>query len=61
MHCPLPFTKLSDIQLKALVAEFPDVFAYDDAELGRTDLIKHSVDTGDHAPIESQPYRTLHQ
>ena len=57
----LPVTKLSSdqaVQLKALVAEFPDVFALSDAELGRTDLIKHSIDTGDHAPIKQQPYRT---
>ena len=46
------------IQLKTLVAEFPDVFALDDAKLGRTNLIKHSVDTGDHALIKLQPYHT---
>jgi hypothetical protein len=54
----LPITKLSSdqsSQLKALVA---DVFALNDAELGCTDLIKHSVDTGDHAPIKLRPYRT---
>ena len=57
----LPITKLSNdqvTQLKSLVAEFPDVFALSDAELGCTNLIKHSIDTGDYAPIKQQPYRT---
>jgi hypothetical protein len=51
----LPVIKLSNdqaSQLKALVTDFPDIFALNDAELGCTDLIKHSVDTGDHAPID---------
>ena len=57
----LPATNLSADQMsqvKALIAEFPDVFALSDAELGCTNLIKHCVDTGDHLPIKQQPYRT---
>ena len=58
---PLLVTKLSSdqaFQSKALIAEFPDVFALSDAELDCTDLIKHSINTGDHAPIKQQPYHT---
>ena len=57
----LPTTKLSNdqvTQLKSLVAEFPDVFALSDAELGCLNSIKHSIDTGDYVPIKQQPYRT---
>lgn len=42
----LPVTKLSNdllTQLKVLIAEFPDVFALNNAQLGRTDLIKNSI------------------
>ena len=40
------------------MAEYPDNFALSDAELGCTSWIQHSVDTGNHAPIKQQPYRT---
>ena len=45
-------------RLRRLVGEFSDVFALDDSELGCTDVLRHSVDTGDHLPIKQQPYRT---
>ena len=57
----LPFDKLSPEegeQLKATVCEFSDVFALDDMELGCTDLVQHSIETGNHSPIRQQPYRT---
>ena len=44
----LPIIKLSpeeNDQLKELVVEFHDVFALSDAELGRTDLVEHQIDT----------------
>ena len=28
------------------------------AKLGCSDLVKHSIDTGSHVPIQQQPYRT---
>ena len=34
------------------------MFALDDSELGCTDVLTHVIDTGDHAPIKQQPYRT---
>ena len=45
-------------QLRNLIREFSDVFALDDSELGCTDVLCHSVDTGNHLPIKQQPYRT---
>ena len=45
-------------QLRAVVSSFSDVFAMDQSELGRTDLIKHSIDTGEQGPVKQLPYRT---
>ena len=45
-------------QLRAVVSSFSDVFAMDQSELGRTDLIKHSIDTGGQGPVKQLPYRT---
>lgn len=45
--------------LKVMVSSFSDVFALDPSKLGRTDLIKHSIDTGGQGPIKQLPYCTL--
>ena len=45
-------------QLKAVLSSFSDVFALDQSELGRTDLIKHCIDTGVQGPVKQLPYRT---
>ena len=45
-------------QLKAVLSSFSDVFALDQSELGRTDLIKHCIDTGGQGPVKQLPYRT---
>ena len=34
------------------------MFALDDTELGCTDILQHTIDTGGHPPIRQQPYRT---
>jgi len=44
-------------QLHALLAEFSDIFAHSNYELGRTDLVKHPIEIGDTLPIRSRPYR----
>ena len=46
-------------QLKAVVSSFSDVFALDSSELGKTDLIKHRIDTGGQGPVRQLPYRKL--
>ena len=45
-------------KLKTLIADFSDVFALSDGELGCTDVLQHPIDTGDHSPIKQQLYRT---
>ena len=37
--------------------DYRDIFALTLEELGRTDLVQHHIDTGDHPPIRSRPYR----
>ena len=43
-------------QLKLLLLSYSHVFT---DEPGKTDLVTHSVDTGDSAPVYSKPYRLL--
>ena len=44
--------------MKALLEEYSDVFAMDASELGHSDVVKHTIDTGDSRPIKQRPYRT---
>ena len=44
--------------LKSLLASYSDVFALDQSELGTTQLVTHSIDTGTHPPIKQQVRRT---
>ena len=44
--------------LKSLVCEYADVFALDSSELGSTDLVTHTIDTGDSPPIKQSARRT---
>ena len=50
-------TDTQQAQLKSLIAEYRDIFALSPEELGRTGLVQHRIDTGDHAPIRQRPYR----
>ena len=43
--------------LKSLVCEYADMFALDSSELGSTDLVTHTIDTGD-SPIKQSARRT---
>ena len=45
-------------QLRAMVSSFSDVFAMDQSELRRMDLIKHSINTGGQGPVKQLPYCT---
>ena len=45
-------------RVKELLLKYKDVFSKGELDLGRTDLVRHSIDTGDHRPIK-QPYRHL--
>ena len=44
------------IDLKTLMLQSADVFALDSSELGHTDLVQHTIDTGEHPLIKQQPY-----
>ena len=43
---------LTQEERQNLVSDFADVFAL----LGRTDMVVHTIHTGDHPPIKHQPY-----
>ncbi|KAJ8386236.1 hypothetical protein AAFF_G00175560 [Aldrovandia affinis] len=44
-------------ELWQLLTEFKGIFALTDAEIGRTHLVHHQIDTGDARPIRSPPRR----
>ncbi|KAG9283951.1 hypothetical protein G9A89_005458 [Geosiphon pyriformis] len=43
-------------QLKQLIAEFADIFAKDNNDLGKTDIVQHQIHTGDALPKRQQAY-----
>ncbi|KAG9284518.1 hypothetical protein G9A89_014122 [Geosiphon pyriformis] len=43
-------------QLKELIAEFADIFAENNNDLGRTNLVQHQIYTGDAKPRRQQAY-----
>ena len=49
-------------KLANLLDEFSDIFSSGPADLGRTDIVKHQIDTGSHSPIKQAPRRVpMHQ
>ena len=42
-------------QWKVLITEYRDVLALSDDKLGCTSVVQHSIDTGNHAPINQYP------
>ncbi len=51
-------TAEQQMELKALLLRYVDVFALDDEELGFTDRVQHEISLVDDVPI-SQPYRRI--
>ena len=52
--------KLSDTdkgELRSLLGQYSDIFSSEGKPLGRTDLVKHSIHTGDHRAIRQPPRR----
>ncbi|KAG9297058.1 hypothetical protein G9A89_001542 [Geosiphon pyriformis] len=43
-------------QLKELIAEFANIFAKNNNDLGRTNLVQHQIYTGDTKPRQQQAY-----
>lgn len=44
-------------QVHDLLCEYSDIFSQGSHDLGRTDLIKHKINTGDAPPMRQQPHR----
>ncbi|EXX59701.1 gag-pol fusion protein [Rhizophagus irregularis DAOM 197198w] len=51
-------TKTQRNEFQKLIEQYRDLFAWTTVELGRTDLVYHSINTGDAKPIRQQWYRT---
>jgi hypothetical protein len=47
----------SKFQLKKLLLEFADIFSKDKMDLGQTDKVMHTIDTGEAKPIRQRPRR----
>ena len=47
-------------RLQELLNDYRDIFAVYPDELGRTNIIQHYIETGDHPPIQSRPCRVPH-
>ena len=45
------------MKLRDVLTKYSEVFAKSDADLGRTSVLKHSIDTQEHLPIYQGPYR----
>ena len=50
-------TKAQRQQLENLLKQYEDIFANNENELGRTNIVKHEIDTGDHKPIKQVAYK----
>lgn len=51
-------TKEQKTTLDALLNKYDDIFAYTPDQLGRSSVVEHRIDTGDHQPIRLRSYRT---
>lgn len=45
-------------QLEEMALDYADAFALDSSELGSTDFVTHTINTGDHPPVK-QPARRV--
>ena len=50
-------TSEQQVVLHEFLNKFSDVFAKSDSDLGRTNILEHSIDTQGHKPIYQRPYR----
>ena len=57
-NCSKNLTTDEKNSLIKLLQEFEHVFVGKDNQLGRTNLVKHTINTGDHPPIKQRPCRT---
>ncbi|KAG9304601.1 hypothetical protein G9A89_020165 [Geosiphon pyriformis] len=52
-----PLESQQQRQLKQLIAEFADIFAKNNNDLGKTDIVQHQIHTRDASPKKQQAYR----
>src|ERR1043165_5449033 len=45
-------------KLRKLIGKYKEICAISNTKLGKTNIVKHSVNTGNHLPIKQQPYKT---
>ena len=57
LDCEETLTETESGKLQDLIVKFSDVFALEPSELGHTDVVQHTIDTGTHQPIRQLPYR----
>ena len=50
-------TKAQEQELENLLKRYEDIFAKDEYDLGRTDIVKHEIDTGNCKPIKQAAYK----
>ena len=50
-------TDLEVDELRKLLNEYADVFSKGDDDIGRTDWVKHDIDTGNERPVQQKPRR----
>ena len=50
-------TRQQEQNLENLLERYKDIFAKDENDLGRTNIVKHEIDTGKHKPIKQAAYR----
>ena len=50
-------TKEQQNDIQELLSENEDVFAWSDADNGRTHVVAHEIDTGEAKPLKQRPYR----
>ncbi len=43
--------EVESAQLRVLLSEYANLFAQEDTDLGSTEVVSHSINTGDHPPI----------
>ena len=57
LRSAVDLTEAQTERMRHTLARYADVFSRDDMDLGRTGLVKHSINTGSSAPIKCPPRR----
>src|SRR5436190_20054562 len=44
-------------EIRKLIRKYSEICAISDTKLGRTNIVKHRINTGEHLPVSRKPYR----